>query len=610
MREATDVFRATVSVALPESVAMAFRQTRSAVAARSVIVWGEHCTECAFPDCYGACSFYTPRPDFHCRRFENGIEPAAADGGRISLSRIQFRRWGKLEGRGPISLHAARRGDRLEQASALADVVLSGPTPAAVDEKIKWRLDQAKRGLGRKGEPVGVDDVYLIEILSEGAEPWTFTLSIMNAGKDHAGLFQAPLKVQPGYNRFIHSARQIAAFVDLSQEITVQVEPLAEGAPVILVGFNDFARLKQPLQGTGQAETTPDRAQPKFKCVVWDLDNTLWNGVLVEDGVDGVVLNPQAAAAVRELDHRGVINSIASKNDAALAREALERFGLLEFFVFPKISWGPKSEAIKAIIAEMDVSADTFAFIDDQAFERGEIRQLLPEVAVFSEQDLDGLLLHDRFDVPVTPESAQRRRMYQTEERRQAAREGSALDYVEFLRTCDIRLEVAPLQPQSLARAYELSQRTNQLNVSGERYAQSQLQALMSERPEDVFVISCTDKFGDYGAIGLCVLRADRPAVEAFFMSCRVQRKRVEHAFFQHLAQILSQRGADRLEVAFKATAKNGAAVQMFKDLGFDFQPAGEGEGRFLRCLSAPFADSDVVSVSMAADPDKVKAVA
>jgi FkbH-like protein len=186
--------------------------------------------------------------------------------------------------------------------------------------------------------------------------------------------------------------------------------------------------------------------------------------------------------------------------------------------------------------------------------------------------------------------------MYQTEERRAAARQGSALDYADFLRSCDIALTVGRLTPRNLLRMYELSQRTNQLNFSGLRYTQAELEQLMARRPEDAFVLACADRFGDYGAIGFCVLAKDPPRVESFFMSCRVQRKRVENAFFRRLAAELAARGAERLEVRYKPTAKNSASAQMLTELGFAFEPCGpDGEGLYVRSLREPFADAEVV---------------
>jgi FkbH-like protein len=596
MKETADRTAGEVRLSLPADVLAAFAETRGAVAARSLLVWGEHCTECAFPACYSACSFYTPREDHHCRRFERGIE-RARDLARpdLTFTRIAFRRWGKLESQGTPGLAPLSAADRSERWDRRLDGLLSGPVPTALAEKLRWRLNAAKRA--RVGpSAVAGDDVFVLEAFHEGQEAWPFTVSIMTARKEASGLFQTAAPLAPGYTRLVIPARDIAALVDPSGPITVQVEPVREGAPEIVFGLIDFARLSRPLQPRPAVQSASKSAPPKFKCVVWDLDNTLWRGVLVEDGIEGVALNDQAAAMVRELDRRGIINSIASKNDADLAFRALERFGLRDLFVFPKIGWCPKSEAILDIVAEMDVGADTFAFIDDQPFERGEVAERLPEVTVFSDTDIAGLLDHPRFDVPVTAESGKRRRMYQTEEKRTAARQESALDYAAFLRSCDIVLTLSRLSPRNLARMYELCQRTNQLNFSGLRCAQAELEALMTERPEDAFVLSCADRFGDYGAIGFCVLAEGSPQVESFFMSCRVQRKRVENAFFRRLAAELGARGARRLEVRYRPTAKNGASAQMLSDLGFDFEPSGpEGEGLYLRPLDRPFDDGEVV---------------
>ena len=132
----------------------------------------------------------------------------------------------------------------------------------------------------------------------------------------------------------------------------------------------------------------------------------------------------------------------------------------------------------------------------------------------------------------------------------------------------------------------------------------------MVERPDDTYVLTCSDKFGEYGAIGFCVLAPDRPRVESFFMSCRVQRKRVEHAFFQLLRQELLARGAGRFEIQYKATAKNKASVQMLSELGFALEAEGDGTGLFVRPLQPDFADIDVVDLRLAWDAERMEAVA
>ncbi|MGH6828728.1 MAG: HAD-IIIC family phosphatase [Rhizomicrobium sp.] len=586
---------------LPPDAARAFDETRASVVWKSSIVWGEHCTECAFPACYGTCSFYTPRGDLNCRRFEHGIERVKLDRNcNRNLTRIAFRRWGKLEGEGPIALMPFRAAAALDKLDRVGERLWFGP--ASLLYRLVWRWNQYKRRLGGYGRSISASDVFILEAWHEGANAWPFTLSVIGNGPPDLGLFQTRINLGPGYNRVVVPAREIAALAALDGRVTVQVEPVKDGAPPIIFGLVDFARLSRPLPSRqGRASSTPQptaKAQlPKFKCVVWDLDNTLWQGTLVEDGIDGVALSPVAAGLVREFDRRGIVNSIASKNDPALAFAALEKFGLKDYFVFPRIGWGPKSEGLENIIAAMDVGANSFAFIDDQAFERGEIAELLPDVAVFSHTDIPKLLDNARFDVPVTAESGKRRQMYQTEERRTLARESSAMNYTDFLRACRITLEVRSLSEDNLLRIYELGQRTNQLNFSGRRYGQADLGRLMAERPQDTFALECRDKFGDYGTIGFCVLDEDRPRIESFFMSCRIQRKRVENAFFQFLGYALVARGWNRLEAAYRKTPRNSASAELLKGLGFSYGPDGEDEGLFALSLPHDFAEHDVVQV-------------
>src|SRR5215469_15262064 len=176
MKETADRHAGIVALALPAEASAAFVETREAVVARSLMAWGEHCTECAFPACYSACSFYTPREDHHCRRFERGIE-RARDPSRpeLNFTRIAFRRWGKLESQGTPSLTPLAAADRSERWDEALDGLLAGPVPAALADKLRWRLNAAKRS--RSGpSAVAADDVFVLEAFHEGAETWPFTL--------------------------------------------------------------------------------------------------------------------------------------------------------------------------------------------------------------------------------------------------------------------------------------------------------------------------------------------------------------------------------------------------------------------------------------------------
>jgi FkbH-like protein len=595
MRETADIAKRSQAINLPEGVRDQFLETAGALKARSTIIWGEHCTECAFPSCYSSCAFYSPREDYHCRRFVNGIEALKITGSsKLTLSRIQFKRWGKLEGRGPAALKSAATATALEHLDRAIHVSLKGPFSRRVVDQVVRRLNRAKNRLATSGRPLGADDIFLMETWHEGSRDIPFTFTIVPNDPSAGALFQHAVSVVPGYSRTIIPVKEMTQRVDLTQPFRVQIEPLVESTPAIVFGVTDFARPARSLQSS---KTQAEPKRPKIKCVVWDLDNVVWNGTLIEDGLEGLSINPLAVSAIVELDRRGILNSIASKNDPEPAIRALKHFGLFDYFVFPQISWKPKSDSLAQIASSLDISLDTFAFVDDQPFERGEIATLCPDVQVIADTEISAMLGLPRFDVPVTVEGTRRRQMYKVEEHRQHELSQSTLSYDEFLASSRIRLEVSPLRPETALRVYELSQRTNQLNISGRRYTRDEIDELIKVS-ERTYVLRCSDRFGDYGIIGFCVVSPAHTLVESFFMSCRVQRKRVENAFFTLLASETAAAGQETLRVLHRRTAKNQTAAAMLTELGFEYCASDEIQGEFRRPVSKEFEHGDVVKLA------------
>ena len=249
------------------------------------------------------------------------------------------------------------------------------------------------------------------------------------------------------------------------------------------------------------------------KCVVWDLDHTLWSGVLIEDGAEGIRLRPGVCDIITELDRRGILQSIASKNNRDDVLPVLEKLGLLEYFLHPQIHWQPKSRSIGAIAQGLNIGVDTLLFIDDQEFEREEVSSAWPQVRVVDAGDYRNLLARPDCNVPVSDESRSRRLMYRQEDQRTALQEAHSGDYIAFLKESGIQVEWAPLQEGNLQRVYELAQRTNQMNFSGNRYSMEQLRAVAGDASLDTFVLRCRDRFGSYGIVGFSVVERTRLAV-------------------------------------------------------------------------------------------------
>ncbi|WP_158601905.1 HAD-IIIC family phosphatase [Pararobbsia silviterrae] len=562
------------------------------VTALSRIVWGEHCSECAYPTCYSSCAFYDPRSDLQCRRFEAGIESAGH-----GLSRIRFRKWGKLEGRGPIALHEKAAAAKLERRDRVVSKWLANTRlPFSLARYFVWYWNQRKNRAGRASRPsTNMNDAFAIEAyVRNGARAFTVTFLQSEPKK---ATYQKHITLTDAPQTWFIPVAELSDVIDLARPYLIQIEPVGEAEGIDAVfGALDFVRLRTPLP-IADASPPPaaiSAAPPSAlaKVVVWDLDETIWTGTLAEEGAQGVHPRPEAVAAIKALDARGILQSIASKNDLDEALEALHLHGLADYFLYPQVNWGPKSESIARIAKRLDLGVDSFVFIDDQPFERAEALSGHETLRVLTHEDVAHMLTNPWFNQPVTAEGARRRELYRTEAQRVESMEQHGGDYHAFLRASALVIEVRDLDTADMTRAHELSQRTNQLNFTGAKFSRDEVERVQGDLDRRYLTVRCRDRYGDYGLIGFVVLDVLNGRIEAFFMSCRVQRKRVEQALFAYLAALLSARGHARFAVRFKETKRNGAARDMLEELGFS-----RDEDGWTRDLSAPFEDSDIVKV-------------
>jgi FkbH-like protein len=314
----------------------------------------------------------------------------------------------------------------------------------------------------------------------------------------------------------------------------------------------------------------PDKpVQGRIKCIVWDLDNTMWDGVLLED--EAVSLRPAVVEHIRRLDRMGVLHSIASKNDHDTAMAKLHALGLAEIFLYPQINWNAKSESIQRIAKALNLGHDAFAFVDDQEFERAEVAHGVPAVTCVDILDLDEALARPEF-IPrfVTDESAKRREMYQG----QLAREELEREFVgtndEFLASLEMSFIIEPARREDLQRAEELTVRTNQLNSTGRTYSYEQLDALRESPDHLLLVASLTDKFGSYGKIGLALVEKGEQVwrLRMLLMSCRVMSRGVGMVLLNHIMRLASQAGV-AVRADFVETGRNRMMQVTYAFAGF-----------------------------------------
>jgi FkbH-like protein len=324
---------------------------------------------------------------------------------------------------------------------------------------------------------------------------------------------------------------------------------------------------------------TPKRG--RIKCVVWDLDNTLWDGILIED--KQVSVKPEVVAQIRRLDSLGVLHSIASRNDHDLAMARLRDEGLDEYFLYPQINWNPKSRSVEVIAEAINIGLDAIAFVDDQAFERAEVEHALPAVTTVDASRV-GIVLHGPEFTPkfVTDESKLRRQLY----RSAALRDRGEAEYTgtsaEFLATLDMRFTITQAAEEDLQRAEELTVRTNQLNSTGRTYSYQELDTLRRSPNHLLLVASLTDRFGSYGKIGLALVERSEPAwyLRMMLMSCRVVARGVGTVLLNHIMSLAKADDA-LLRAEFINTGRNRLMYLTYSFAGFT-EVAREGQQMLL----------------------------
>jgi len=307
----------------------------------------------------------------------------------------------------------------------------------------------------------------------------------------------------------------------------------------------------------------------KIKCVVWDLDNTLWDGILLED--EKVTLRPKMVEIIKELDRRGILQSVSSKNDYETAKQKLAELGLWEYFIYPQINWNSKSEAVAEISKCINIGIDTLAFIDDQQFEREEVKFSYPEVLCIDSMEPDGILdMKEMIPKYITSDSKNRRKMYQNDIARNQVEKDFEGTKEKFLSTLNMVLKVSSAKEEDLERVEELTVRTHQLNSTGYIYSFNELKEFIESDDYIVMVVQLDDKYGEYGKIGLALVEKHRDIWELklLLMSCRVMSKGVGNVLMNHIINKARQNNVV-LRAQFVPTERNRIMYVTYKFNGF-----------------------------------------
>jgi FkbH-like protein len=324
------------------------------------------------------------------------------------------------------------------------------------------------------------------------------------------------------------------------------------------------------------------------KCLVLDLDNTLWGGVVGDDGVRNVILgrdHPLGEAFldfqryVKELRRRGVILAVCSKNDERNAKEGFSHpdsiLTLNDFSLF-KANWKLKTDNLREIASELNVGLDSLVFVDDNPAERLLVREQLPEVAtpeVGSDVSRFAEILEaERYFEPhkVVQDDLNRAEYYKLNAEREALHT-SCTDYGSFLASLEMIAEIAPLSPIYLDRVTQLINKTNQFNLTAKRYTAAQVEAIAQDEMYVALYGRLSDRFGDNGLVSVIIARIEEDTleVELWIMSCRVFNREMELVMFDALVEQCQARGISKIKGIYISTKKNGMVAGHYGNLGF-----------------------------------------
>ncbi len=325
------------------------------------------------------------------------------------------------------------------------------------------------------------------------------------------------------------------------------------------------------------------------KCLVLDCDGVLWGGVVGEDGMAGIALGTTApGSAYREfqqeavnLYHRGVVLALCSKNEAADVWEIFDRHPDMvlrrEHVAAARINWTDKATGLRELAQELNLGLDSFVFVDDSDFEVDLVRQVLPEVATIHlpsgkaseyRSILAGCGLFDT--LTLSEEDRARGASYQAEAARRRLQADTG-DLGSYLRSLEMRLEIALADPFAIPRVAQLTQKTNQFNLTTRRYSEEDIRRLADSPGADVISLKYRDRFGDSGIVGVCILRydGDQAEFDTLLLSCRVLGRAVEVAFLAQCLVRARTHGALGATARYRPTAKNAQVRDFYAAHGF-----------------------------------------
>jgi FkbH-like protein len=355
-------------------------------------------------------------------------------------------------------------------------------------------------------------------------------------------------------------------------------------APYTIAYFKEYAVAIQPvlLRNTGKLK----------KALIFDCDNTLWKGIIGEDGVDGIEMSPLSQPGMFyhkvqqlavHLSKMGIIIGLCSKNNPEDVEEVMQHEDMVltnEHVVIKKVNWQDKATNLREIARELNIGLDSLIFVDDSDFEITLIREQVREVLTFQVPthitdypDQLQRLAYQYFNLKQSKEDSGKTEMYKQQFQREESKSTFA-SIEDYLASLEIVLTISRDNMAQVPRIAQMTQKTNQFNLTTIRYTDSQIQQFMETEHAAIFTIFVQDKFGDSGLTGVCIIRKDqadnaKASIDSLLMSCRIIGRNIEFVFMDHIIKALAQTGIKQITATYIPTKKNAQVEQFYDTVGF-----------------------------------------
>lgn len=318
------------------------------------------------------------------------------------------------------------------------------------------------------------------------------------------------------------------------------------------------------------------------KALIFDCDNTLWKGILGEDGFYKIKMYKEIQYLALQLSKKGVIIGLCSKNNSLDIDEVLEKHPELilkdEYLVIKKINWEDKASNLKAIAKELNIGLDSIVFVDDSDFEVNLIKNELPMVTVLQvpnkEYEYAMMIrkLSNLFYNPKeTKEDFEKVQMYKTQVKRKEEEQNIG-NIEDYLKSLELKIKIYVDDLNEVVRISQMTQKTNQFNLTTKRYTETDIENFIKDENKTVLAISVSDKFGDNGIVGLSILEhnSDGTYVDTLLMSCRVLGRNIEYKFMDIIIDLLERKNISMIKSNYLTTLKNAQVADLYERYGFE----------------------------------------